>query len=423
MNLKSNQLTQEGAKTFEAVMKKKKVLQLVDLRDNKQVIYPKEAYCSYQQTTNSNVRRSSFDRYRRNFLAKPKYVSKIHTMDSKIQKNKSARELINNRLVCISPVQVAINKLPLRPKSAPERLYRPIITTPRFNGQLNPITNCFTNQRLDSESELTSLGLLNAQKNLKCKPSCDSKRQMIEPTTSKPKSIPKIIQRPLYSLRKTPRPKAFFKSSKCGGVLNSACNQSHGSLLDDIAPWEDQSTTNVFQHPKSTLPSKIDGESKKIIPSIQEDKMCFQLGRKLKKSKNKSQIFQFPNSQHAIYRTITTLVPLLGSGNMQTYREKQKKKPKMKPNVVKRMELNFQSRKDVTIAKLQEIPSIGEAKEVPTTMPLVSNEHKELSFVPIAMEKTNTHEWNKFMSEMTKTLLNFNGTRLPHLPEVVQTQV
>ena len=88
LNLQSNQLTRDGAKTFEAVMKDRRVLQIVDLRDNKQEvaahvarsanveaaaakaiscpIYPKESSRTHQQT------HGPIYKYRRSFLAKPK---------------------------------------------------------------------------------------------------------------------------------------------------------------------------------------------------------------------------------------------------------------------------------------------------------------------------------------------------------------
>ena len=100
---------------------------------------------------------------------------------------------------------------------------------------------------------------------------------------------------------------------------------------------------------------------------------------------------------------------------MQTVPEKQKSKPKVKPNVVMRRKALFQNGKEGT-----EIPSTGEAEEVSTPTPLVSKQQKKPLSPPIETETEDSHEWNNFISEMTKSLLNLNGTRLPHLAEVVQ---
>ncbi|KAG0579075.1 hypothetical protein M758_4G071800 [Ceratodon purpureus] len=285
---------------------------------------------------------------------------------------------------------------------------------------MNPL-NCFTSRRMDLESELTSRSMLNTERSLVYKPSRDSKRQMRDSTNLRPRSSPDRMQMRLCPPRKTLRGEAYFKNPRFGAsVPDSARNQSHKPVTDEIAPWEDEKTANASQHPHGTLSSKINSKGKKSDVSAQEDKTSLPPGRKFKKRKTRS---QFPKSRRATFRTVTSLVPLLGNKNIE---EKQKRKPKIKPNVVKRMELLFQSgREAASVDQVQEIPSTGEAEEVPTTTPLVSNENKEPLSAPVATEKEDSHEWNNFMSEMTKTLLNLNGNRLPvpHLADVVQTQV
>lgn len=433
LHLQCNQLTREGAKIFGAVMKERRVLKLVDLRNNKQevptktqsadavvaaakiipcLISPKEDCRTSQQ-----IQRSTIDKYRKSFLAKPKYVSMKQITGSVSQKSKTLSESIDLRPICSSPgVLVEINKLPLRPKSAPERQPRPLVGTPRISRHTNPMKSFTGRRALDSEHEFTCQKMSNNQRDLRCKQGHD-----LRESTSRPKSAPGRVRTPLCPTRKTPRVKAHVKNPGFGGsVPSSARSKSHKPLSDEIAPWEqlvsrdeDETAADAGQHPCSSSPSIINTESeRKSDTSAQEERTRRQPGRKLKKRKGRNQTFQFPNSGKATYRTVTSLVvpPLLGNKNMQTCPEKPKRKPKIKPNVVKRRELLFQTGIEAT----------AEAVEVPST-PLVSSEQKEPLPAPVVKEEEDS-QWNSFMSEMTETLLNLNA-RLPHLPEVVQTEV
>lgn len=453
LHLQCNQLTREGAKTFGAVMKEKRVLQLVDLRDNKQEtsttrhsvvaaaksipchISPKEACRTSQHIIDPNLRRPKIDNYRKSFLAKPKYVSKKQITSRVSQGNKTTSESVDTKPVCSSPgVLVEINKLSLRPKSAPDRLPRSLVSTPRSIGHTNPTKSLTVRRALDSEHEFTSQRMSSNQRDSRCKQGRDLTKQMKESSTPRPKSAPHRVRTPLCPTRKTPRGKVHVKNPGFGGsvpgsVPGSARNKSHKFLSDDIAPWEqlvnrddDVTAADARQHPCSTSPSVVNTESeRKSDTSAQEEQTRRKPGRKLKKRKSRSQTLQFPNSGKATYRKVTSLVPHLGNKNMQTGPEKQKRKPKIKPNVVKRRELLFQNGIEANAAEEQEKTLPGEAVEARTTPPLVSKEQKEPLHAPVVAEEEDS-QWNSFMSEMTKTLLNLNA-RLPHLPEVVQTEV
>jgi len=433
-------------------MKERRVLQLVDLRDNKQkvsttthsadafvaarsipcCISPKEACRTSQHIIDPNLRRSITDKYRKSFLAKPKYVHKKRITGSVSQKRKTLTESVDLRPVCSSTgVLVEISKLPLSPIFAPEQLPKPSVGRPRIFRQTNPIKSLALGRELDSEHEFTCQRMSNNPRDLRCKHGHHLKRHMSESSTSRPKSAPARVRTPLCPTRKTPREKARGKYSGSGSsVPVSARDKSHKFMSDEIAPWEqhvsrdeDVTTANECQRPCSPSPSVINTESERECDtSAQEEQTRHKPGRKLKRWKNGNQTVQSPNSGKAMFRTITSMVPLLGPKDTQILPEKQKRKPKIKPNVVKRREqLLIQCGIEATTAEAQETQLTGEAVEVPITTPLVSNEQKKPLPAPVAREEDDS-QWNNFMSEMTTTLLNLNA-RMPNLPEIVQTEV
>jgi len=266
----------------------------------------------------------------------------------------------------------------------------------------------------------------NNQRDSRFKQGHDLTRNKSESSISRPKPVPDGVRTPLCTTRKTPREKLRYKNSGSGGsVPGSARSKSHKSMSDEIAPWEqlvsrdeDVTAANARQHPRSPSPSSIQTESERKCEA-QEEQRSRKPGRKLKKRKKRNPTVQFPSSGKATYRTVTSLVPLLGPQSMQTSTEKQKRKPKIKPNVVKRRELLFQSGIEATTAEAHEKSLTGEAVKEPTT-PLVSNEQKDQLPAPVTVEEDS--QWNSFMSEMTKALLNLNA-RPPNLPEIVETKV
>lgn len=433
LHLQCNQLTREGAKTFGAVMKEKRVLHLVDLRDNKQevsttthsadalvaapktipcVISPKEA----PKVLDPNVRRSINEKYRKGFLAKPKYAGKKQITGSVSQKSKTLSKSISFRPVCSNPgVLVKINKLPLRPKSAPERPPKSVFGTPRIARHSNLIRSITPQRALDSEHEFPCERISNNLKKWRCKEAMDLASQNRETSTARPKSAPG--RTPLCPARRTPREKGQAKNSGSSGSVPGSARKSQKSTADEIAPWdEDGDVTAADARQNSSSPSSSTAHTqpeRKSDTSTQEGHIRRKPERKIKKRKSGNQRSQFPNYTKATYRTVTALVAPLGNKNMPTCAEKPKRKPKIKPNVVKRRELLFQSGIEAT-AEAHGL-STGVAMEVART-PIVANEEKEPLPAPFATEEDS--EWNSFMSEMTKTLLNVN-VRLPPRPEIV----
>lgn len=70
----------------------------------------------------------------------------------------------------------------------------------------------------------------------------------------------------------------------------------------------------------------------------------------------------------------------------------------MKPNAVKRLELQFLNGKGCKAGDNQEMPPIITPLDLKRTLPSSTVTSKEDS------------QWNSFMSEMTMTLLNLKGT-------------
>ncbi|XP_073387612.1 uncharacterized protein [Physcomitrium patens] len=441
LNLQCNKLTREGASMFGAVMKEKKVLLLVDLRDNKLEvptaalisddtavlrdvsvpIFPKEAFSTVKPAVVSEFRDFTVDKHKKNFLAKPKtHVIRKQISGSTIHKSMAAGDSSNQRPMCRSPgVHVAINKLPLRTKSIPERFHRRLVSTPMTNRQCLYSMNNLTMLSVNFESERSSQIVSDSRKYLSCKRTCEMGRPTTAPSTLRPETAPdqsRVLG--ANPTRRTSKGKAYFKGS--GSAPVSARNKSYKSASEDIAPWEQLSSRDTYMSGSTTSQKPFPATLKKNIESrmsglsVLRNETCFHSGKKLKMRKKGKQIPQNPSSRQITHHTVDPLVPLLGNKSLQTCPDKQKRRAKMKPNAVKRLELQFLNGKGCKAGDNQEMPPIITPLDLKRTLPSSTVTSKEDS------------QWNSFMSEMTMTLLNLKG-RFDHLfgssePEIADGQ-
>lgn len=425
LNLQCNKLTREGASMFGAVMKEKKVLLLVDLRDNKLEvptaalisddtavlrdvsvpIFPKEAFSTVKPAVVSEFRDFTVDKHKKNFLAKPKtHVIRKQISGSTIHKSMAAGDSSNQRPMCRSPgVHVAINKLPLRTKSIPERFHRRLVSTPMTNRQCLYSMNNLTMLSVNFESERSSQIVSDSRKYLSCKRTCEMGRPTTAPSTLRPETAPdqsRVLG--ANPTRRTSKGKAYFKGS--GSAPVSARNKSYKSASEDIAPWEQLSSRDTYMSGSTTSQKPFPATLKKNIESrmsglsVLRNETCFHSGKKLKMRKKGKQIPQNPSSRQITHHTVDPLVPLLGNKSLQTCPDKQKRRAKMKPNAVKRLELQFLNGKGCKAGDNQEMPPIITPLDLKRTLPSSTVTSKEDS------------QWNSFMSEMTMTLLNLKGT-------------